>query len=350
MGTPPSRGELRLSRLLLKRTKQLSKRYRLRVSPEKLAQVKEAEEQLQSKLTNKSPIKAELEALEAALVGAFGPFLKTPLRESTESIVIALLLALCLRAFFFEAFTIPSGSMIPTLAVGDFIFINKLAYGVWNPFTGEQMSSWSLPERGDVIVFSYPCDRSMDYIKRVVGRPGDIVDVDNYGFLTLNGAPISERSVEPFRAFDDFRGEEQGSVCGSRVHLFEKRVPLPEGETRTFNTLHCMNERPGAWQSERAPWDWGAGPYQRCNQSPLPPHPLPWRVPDDHLFVMGDNRPSSADSRFWGFVPQRLIKGRASFIWLSLNYAESFLNPLKWIRWGRLFTGLHQARPRGTEK
>ena len=113
--------------------------------------------------------------------------------EVFRSFLTAIGLAILLRIFIFEAYTIPSGSMIPTLAVGDYIFINKLAYGLWNPFSGRQGLNWGGPSRGDVIVFDYPCDEK-DYIKRVVAVAGDDVEVSPEGYFTSNGSWVKRRA------------------------------------------------------------------------------------------------------------------------------------------------------------
>ena len=182
---------------------------------------------------------------------------KSVFREYTEAIIIALVAALFLRAFVVQAFKIPSGSMIPTLAIGDHILVNKLSYGVrlpdinWLPFAGcidlargSHAVEWDIPERGDVVVFVYPKDRCKDFIKRVVGVPGDEVVIRDKKVF-INGEPVED----------------------AHAHFEEQGVFL------------------------------GAG-HVRDNFGPV-------KVPGDHVFVMGDNRDRSFDSRFWGFVPIR---------------------------------------------
>ncbi|WP_169755341.1 signal peptidase I [Dissulfurirhabdus thermomarina] len=174
--------------------------------------------------------------------------------EYAQAILIALVLALFIRTFVIQAFQIPSGSMERTLLVGDHILVNKFAYGVRNPFTRATWIPGHPPQRGDVIVFVYPLDRDKDYIKRVIGVPGDRVQVINKR-VYVNGAPFPD---PPGVQYDE------GPVLAPR----------------------------------------------RDNFGPVV-------VPEGHLFVMGDNRDHSADSRFWGFVPIRDVLGKAVLIYWS---------------------------------
>ena len=272
------------------------------------------------------------------------------LRETTESLGFAVFLAIFLRIFFFEAYTIPSGSMIPTLAVGDYIFINKLAFGLWNPVTGRHGVTWSMPERGDVIVFDYPCNEK-DYIKRVVAVEGDIVEVSPEGFLKLNGEWVTETSQGHFEGYEEFEP-------GRPYRLLHHKVQIPrrgEASAGQFSVLHqSLFIPPQGGHPNATPLDWSKRqwlfnevrrdekPHYVCLRGDmmldLPGYEFPWKVPEGHVFVMGDNRNHSYDSRFWGFVPVENIKGRASFIWLSLNPSRK-LSEGK-IRTERLFTGL----------
>jgi len=183
--------------------------------------------------------------------------------EYAQAILIALVLALFIRTFVVQAFKIPSGSMIKTLLIGDHILVNKLAYGVKNPVTRTVWIKSGPPERGDVIVFIYPVDRKKDFIKRVIGVPGDTVQIINKKVF-VNGKPFKE----------------------------------PPGVQHT--DPHII---PGSVQP-------------RDNFGPV-------TVPDEMLFVMGDNRDQSYDSRFWGFVPLKDVKGKAFIIYWSWD-AEHF--------------------------
>jgi signal peptidase I len=190
---------------------------------------------------------------------------KSTFREYAEAAVIAIILALFIRTFVVQAFKIPSGSMEPTLLVGDHILVNKFLYGIKIPFINKTLVPISEPERGDVIVFIYPVDRSKDFIKRVIGLPGDevkIVDTTIY----VNGKP-----------YNDEHGyySDQGRGFGGK-----------------------------------------ANPNQFGSVT----------VPDDHLFVMGDNRNHSYDSRFWGFVPMQDVKGKAFIIYWSWPNWKRFLH------------------------
>jgi signal peptidase I len=183
-------------------------------------------------------------------------------QEYGESIFIALALALIIRAFLVQAFSIPSGSMEPTLLVGDYLLVNKLAYGIRNPFTNNVLIPLGTPQRGDVVVFLYPQDTSKDYIKRVIGLPGDRVEIRNKK-LYLNG------------------------------QLTE--IPPPSKDP---NASHAVYRDPEIT------------PTERDNLGPVV-------VPKDSFFVMGDNRDRSYDSRFWGFVPMKDLRGRAFIIYFS---------------------------------
>lgn len=190
-------------------------------------------------------------------------------QEYSEAFVVAVILAILIRALLVQAFKIPSGSMIPTLKIGDHILVNKLLYGIRIPFTKMRWPRITEPERGDVIVFVFPEDRTKDFIKRVVAVGGDTVEIKNKA-LYLNGKPATD----------------------PHAHYYSN-VVLPGDVTRRDN---------------------------------MPPT----KVPEGHLFVMGDNRDYSHDSRWWKFVPVEDVKGEAFLIYYSaLNFPD--------IRWGRLF-------------
>ena len=186
---------------------------------------------------------------------------KSTLREYAEAAVIAILLALFIRAFVVQAFKIPSGSMEPTLLVGDHILVNKFLYGIKIPYLQTTLIPVGQPERGDIIVFIYPEDRSKDYIKRVIGLPGERIQIQGREIF-INGRPFDDT----YGHYDEKAGNPSRSIDGK------------------------------------------------------------WDVPKDHFFVMGDNRDHSADSRFWGFVPSTLIKGKAFIIYWSWPHWQRFLH------------------------
>lgn len=188
------------------------------------------------------------------------PAEKSFLREYGEALFIALLLALFIRAFVAQAFTIPSGSMIPTLLVGDYILVNKFGYGIRNPFSNKIWVPIGTPQRGDVVVFIFPEDPTKDYIKRVIGLPGDQVLIRNKKVF-INGKPLE--------------------------------------------TPQAVYSDPSIFPAPTRPTD-----PPRDNFGPV-------TVPKDSLFVMGDNRDYSYDSRFWGFVPQDNLRGKAFIIYFS---------------------------------
>jgi signal peptidase I len=215
---------------------------------------------------------------------------KSTLREYTESIGVAVLIALLLRAFVVEAFKIPSGSMIPTLEVGDHIFVNKFVYGLRVPMTDRFVRHNAAPRRGDVIVFVYPQDEAKDFIKRIVGVEGDVLEMQD-GVLFVNGREVERCPVREL-AYQE-RNELTGEVERQRGELFIETMDLGSDEEVRYHVLYNrVDEGTGE--------DWG-----------------PERVPPGQVYVMGDNRDNSHDSRRWGGVPLENIKGRAWVIWWS---------------------------------
>jgi len=204
-----------------------------------------------------------------------------------------------LRSFLVEPFKIPSGSMIPTLLIGDFILVNKYTYGIRIPVINIKIIELNSPQRGDVMVFRYPADASLDYIKRVVGLPGDRLEYRNK-VLTINGMPVPQRQIGDYesrerlqyfpRYLENFGGAEHEIIL-------EKETPGFVARGMDFG------------HSENCDYNSGG---------------LVCTVPAGHYFAMGDNRDNSSDSRVWGFVPDENIVGKAFFIWLNLNELGRF--------------------------
>jgi signal peptidase I len=228
-----------------------------------------------------------------------------------------LAIAMVVRTFAFEPFNIPSGSMKPTLLVGDYLFVSKYAYGYsrysfpWElvPFSGRFLED--APDRGDIVVFRYPRDKTQDYIKRVIGLPGDRVQMRK-GVLYLNDQPVQRTRV------DDFVPEQFDYVCpdGRKKRVAQYEETLPNGVS--YMTLNCLD---GTIYDDTRPFS----------------------VPAGHYFMMGDNRDNSTDSREWGFVASENLVGRAEILFFSTTTPEdptaSLWTPWKWpaaIRWGRL--------------
>ncbi|MBU2026611.1 MAG: signal peptidase I [Proteobacteria bacterium] len=199
---------------------------------------------------------------------------KSKFREYIEAIILAVVIALFIRTFVIQAYKIPSGSMKPTLLIGDHILVSKFNYGIKLPFLRTTLIPVGAPQRGDIVVFIYPEDRSKDFIKRLIGVPGDTIEIRNKKIL-LNGLP-----------YNDKHG----------VYMDNFIIP-------------------GAVQP-------------RDNFGPV-------TVPEGSLFVMGDNRDESYDSRFWGFVSKKDVLGKALIIYWSWNREEH------WIRWSRIGGILH---------
>jgi len=201
-----------------------------------------------------------------------------------------------LRSFLFEPFKIPSGSMIPTLLVGDLILVNKFTYGVRLPVINTKIIDGNTPQRGDVMVFRYPPKPNLDYIKRVVGVPGDTVAYQNKR-LTINGQPVPTTALPEYFDEDAVRYFKQ----------FEESV----GDKK-HRLLNDDTRRAGFLEQEI-----GEFPFRKnCSYTV---EGVTCTVPQGHYFMMGDNRDNSMDSRYWGFVPEQNIVGKAFFVWMNFG-------------------------------
>jgi len=212
--------------------------------------------------------------------------------EYVQSFFPVLLVVLVLRSFLFEPFRIPSGSMIPTLLIGDFILVNKFSYGVRLPVIHTKILDTGSPERGDVAVFRYPQDPGLDYIKRVVGLPGDTVVYENRQFI-VNGELMPTGDDAPYMS------------------------PISEslvvGATQRTETLGTASHEILEFTEE------------------FPKRSNVFEVPEGHYFMVGDNRDRSNDSRFWGYVPEENLVGEAKYIWMHWNEG---------VIWSRLFDAI----------
>jgi signal peptidase I len=221
--------------------------------------------------------------------------------DSAKSIPVALCLFFLVRTFLAEAFKIPSGSMERTLLVGDFLLVNKLLYGADVPFTGHRLPAVRAPERGEVVVFQYPEDPSKNFVKRLVGLPGDTLAMRD-GVLYRNGLPQAETYVSHSDPGGDSQAED---------FRWQRNYLVRTAEAR------------GGFHPSRNNWG-------------------PLVVPERKYFVLGDNRDNSLDSRYWGFVPDSLIRGRPMFVYYS--YAPDTARGFAWltrIRWSRLGERIH---------
>jgi signal peptidase I len=218
--------------------------------------------------------------------------------EYAKSFFPVILVVFFIRSFLIEPFKIPSGSMIPTLQVGDFILVNKFSYGVRLPVINRKIIPLGNPQRGDVMVFRYPEDPSLDYIKRVVGLPGDIVEYRNKR-LFINGVAQPQEADGEYNYVETglnfVHTEKRVETLGERKHAVLINPDKP--------TVHlgAVAEFPGR---ENCSYD---TELVRC------------KVPEGQYFMMGDNRDNSRDSRYWGFVPDDQIVGKAFFIWMNFS-------------------------------
>ena len=214
--------------------------------------------------------------------------------EYSGSFFPVLALVFFLRSFLYEPFKIPSSSMVPTLAVGDLILVNKFIYGIRLPVINKKIIEVNHPQRGDVMVFRYPKDLSLDYIKRVVGVPGDKIVYKNKR-LTINGEAIM------YQPLADHLDEERLSYSKQ----FAENLTGVEHRILNDETAPSYVQNPDAFPQ-----------HELCSYNV---EGFACTVPTGHYFMMGDNRDNSLDSRYWGFVPDKNIVGKAFFIWMNLS-------------------------------
>jgi signal peptidase I len=296
-------------------------------------------------------VRLALPPLDSLVDEHLTPGRKSTSREYGESITIAIVIALLLRSFVIEAFKIPSASMIPTMEIGDHIFVNKFLYGIRIPFTKTKLFEWRKPERGEVIVFMNPCTPEKDFIKRVVALAGDTVEV-RCDILYVNGVAVPHELVaeDDCEYYDVNEGETVGSM--KRCSRYQEKVA-----DNRYDTLHDASRPSVDRERDRRNAERGLDYAQQghdfpetdlseprfiCNAgdqrtdeeraqslgtfgSSVTPGDEPgvceprlhYVVPPGHVFAMGDNRSNSSDSRTWGPVPLGHIKGKALFIWWS---------------------------------
>jgi signal peptidase I len=217
----------------------------------------------------------------------------------TAGLFPVIIVVFLLRSFLFEPFKIPSGSMIPTLEVGDLILVNKYHYGIRLPVLNTKVIANNEPQRGDVVVFHYPPDPRIDYIKRVVGLPGDVVSYGNHQ-LRINGQLVP--NTPQGDGYDDDRMRYM-DLLGEKLGEVEHRIQHEKGMGQVFGPITVFPHR------------------EACNYSA---EGVTCKVPAGHYFVMGDNRDNSQDSRYWGFVPDENLVGKAFFIWMNFGNLGRF--------------------------
>jgi signal peptidase I len=218
--------------------------------------------------------------------------------EMAKSFFPVILVVFLLRSFLYEPFKIPSGSMVPTLLVGDFILVNKYTFGIRLPVINKKIIDVNLPKSGDVMVFRYPENPSKDFIKRVIGTPGDTVEYKSKR-LTINGQPVATEKAGIFTEVDERMGMTQfdqfSEKLGDKSHsmMVNPRYPVISlSGVRQFKyNKNCVYSEEGV----------------TC------------KVPEGHYFMMGDSRDNSDDSRYWGFVPEENIVGKAVLIWMNFG-------------------------------
>ena len=258
--------------------------------------------------------KADMAKMNSDQVSETKPVRQDSWRETIKTVIYAVLIALVTRSVAYEPFNIPSGSMLPTLLIGDYVFVSKFPYGYsrhsmpLSPPLFEGRINEAPVVRGDIAVFKLPTDNSTDYIKRIIGLPGDRIQVKG-GVLQINGKAVKRERVEDFV-------QKHSGVRYGRVRQY--RETLPNG--RTYLTLDLQ-------------------PRGMADDTDV------YEVPAEHYFAMGDNRDDSTDSRFLdhvGFIPAENLVGRADLIFFSVNDEARIWEVWKWhlaIRFKRLFSG-----------
>jgi len=262
-----------------------------------LPQRQQAATELEAQTTrrNEELVKLGVAKVDINLTEAKGKLLAQPWwLDWTAGLFPVIIAVFILRSFLFEPFKIPSGSMIPTLHIGDLILVNKFHYGLRLPVLNTKITDGTPPQRGDVMVFRFPPKPSLDYIKRVVGVPGDEVAYLNKR-LTINGKPLPTSAAPEFLDEDTMRyfkqyEEDMGTVKHKLLNDDARPAFVPGADNFQFRD-NCRYSVEG----------------------------VVCKVPTGHYFMMGDNRDNSLDSRYWGFVPEKNIVGKAFFVWMNFG-------------------------------
>lgn len=224
--------------------------------------------------------------------------------KNNKGFIVLIILLISLRWSFVDHYRVPTGSMVPTIAVGDMVLVNKLAYNFRLPFTDWILFETSPLERGDIVVFKNPQDTSMNFVKRLIGLPGDELEVTD-GVIRING-------------------KETILAIGTGPAIMEQLY-------NTLDTFHYEEDIDGKkFTVQRIP-----SAFQEASRRDQYPHYQKITVPKDHFFFMGDNRDNSADSRYWGFVPKDYIKGRAFRVTLSITFGDYYLPHFEFSRFGQ---------------
>lgn len=241
--------------------------------------------------------------------------------DTSQQIFPVIAFVLVLRSFLFEPFQIPSGSMMPTLLVGDFILVKKFAYGVKDPVFRKKLIETGEPERGDIVVFKYPLEPRVDYIKRVVGLPGDTIVYKNKQIFIQPKCDTASTKCEPLTKVN--------LKYVSNDEFIDGLIPLNRFTENLGEVTHDVLQHPRK-NIDLTPRNAGyfVQPRTRFNE---------WKVPEGHYFVMGDNRDNSADSRFWGFVPDENLVGEAVAIWISFEFGRDPESFFSWVPTGVRF-------------
>jgi signal peptidase I len=335
---------------------------------------------------NYQRVRRNLPMLDALIDELTKPEAKSTTRDYIESIGAAVLIALALRAFVIEAFKIPSSSMYPTLEIGDHIFVNKFIYGIRIPYTRTKFFELRGPDRGEVIVFIYPCDPDRDYIKRVVALAGDTIEV-RCNVVYVNGVGVPSELVDGpaklsvgetpqrcvgdgccYEDYDEPGGHWYPKLCslyretvnGAPYETYHnddrpnhdalwKLGKLNTGDDRDFPRRDhpfppsCSDARDDANKQSAQPQIKGKLVETKPEASSKACEPqYHYVVPPGHVFVMGDNRNNSNDSRVWGAVPIENIKGKALFIWLSYrDFSLTRFWDFSGLRWSRIGDFVH---------
>ena len=215
--------------------------------------------------------------------------------DYARSLFIVFFLVFILRGFFIGNYLIPSASMTPTLPVGNFIFVNQTAYGIKNPITGNTWIQTGKPKRGDIVIFYYPVNPGVQFIKRVIGLPGDVISYQNKK-LTINQLPAKYSNCQ-YHQVNPYNGNTENTICR-------------ESFGNTSYQIDLIDRAPSADFTNLV-------------------------VPKGMYFVMGDNRDNSEDSRYWGFVPEKNIVGEAALVWFSWN---SLNHSIRWHEIGKILS------------